>query len=93
MPFTIKPGRHVKITFVDTGVGMDKDTQQRVFYPFLPPNRGRDAKVYVLRQPMELLKATEGVSMWRVKRVRELPLPFIFQHRRSNTLRKLNKKM
>jgi two-component system cell cycle sensor histidine kinase/response regulator CckA len=34
MPFTIKPGRYVKITLTDNGVGMDEDTQQRIFDPY-----------------------------------------------------------
>ena len=33
-PFSIKPGNYVRISIRDTGIGMDKKTQQRVFEPF-----------------------------------------------------------
>jgi len=33
-PFEIEPGKYVKISVTDTGVGMDKATRQRIFDPF-----------------------------------------------------------
>jgi len=33
-PFNVTPGRYVKISITDTGVGMDEATQQKIFDPF-----------------------------------------------------------
>jgi len=33
-PFAIQPGKYVRISITDTGVGMDETTKQRVFDPF-----------------------------------------------------------
>jgi two-component system, cell cycle sensor histidine kinase and response regulator CckA len=33
-PFSIAPGRYVKISVTDTGTGMDKATREKIFEPF-----------------------------------------------------------
>jgi two-component system cell cycle sensor histidine kinase/response regulator CckA len=34
LPFTLKPGRYVKVSVTDTGTGMDAKTVERIFDPF-----------------------------------------------------------
>lgn len=33
-PFEIQPGRYIKVTVKDTGIGMDMETQKKIFDPF-----------------------------------------------------------
>ena len=42
-PFKVNPGPYIKVTIKDTGIGMDQETQTRVFDPFFS-TKGTDDK-------------------------------------------------
>ena len=43
-PFEVQPGRYVKITIKDTGIGMDMETQKKIFDPFFSTKGAGDNK-------------------------------------------------
>ncbi len=43
-PFEVKPGRYIKVSVEDTGVGMDSETQKKIFDPFFSTKEAGDQK-------------------------------------------------
>ncbi|MBU2454018.1 MAG: response regulator, partial [Proteobacteria bacterium] len=43
-PFEIQPGRYIKVTIKDTGIGMDMETQKKIFDPFFSTKEISDKK-------------------------------------------------
>jgi two-component system, cell cycle sensor histidine kinase and response regulator CckA len=43
-PFEIQPGRYIKITIQDTGIGMDLEIQRKIFDPFFSTKEAGDKK-------------------------------------------------
>ncbi len=43
-PFEINPGRYIKISIKDTGIGMDMETQKKIFDPFFSTKAVGDKK-------------------------------------------------
>lgn len=43
-PFEVKPGRYIKVSVKDTGIGMDTETQKKIFDPFFSTKEIGDKK-------------------------------------------------
>lgn len=43
-PFEVQPGRYIQVTIEDTGIGMDMETQKKIFDPFFSTKEAGDKK-------------------------------------------------
>lgn len=58
---TINPGRYVKVSVTDTGVGMDKKTQQRIFEPLFTTREIEQEISLGLAATREIIKNHGGI--------------------------------
>jgi len=60
-PYEVKPGRYVKISVTDTGVGMDEATKERIFEPFFTNKEMGRGMGLGLASAYGIIKNHEGI--------------------------------
>ena len=60
-PYQTKPGEYVKISVMDTGIGMDKKIQAKVFDPFFTTKEGGKGTGLGLSSAYGIIKKHGGI--------------------------------